>query len=108
MDRLGETWVTEELNRRLGWEIKAPRDFEFEHNGDRLGWIEGINNWNFTLFIQNGRVKDTEDYLLKTALREIAEIHTGDFRLSPNQNLVIANVSPEKRKKYKLLLININ
>lgn len=65
VDRLGETWVTEELNRRLGWEIKAPRDFEFEHNGDRLGWIEGINNWNFTLFIQNGRVKDTEDYLLK-------------------------------------------
>ena len=35
--------MTEELNRRLGWEIKAPRDFEFEHNGDRLGWIEGIN-----------------------------------------------------------------
>ena len=49
--------MTEELNRRLGWEIKAPRDFEFEHNGDRLGWIEGVNNWNFTLFIQNGRVK---------------------------------------------------
>ena len=23
VDRLGETWVTEELNRRLGWEIKA-------------------------------------------------------------------------------------
>ena len=57
-----------------------------------LGWIEGEGNWNFTLFIQNGRVKDTVDYKLKTALREIAEIHTGDFRLSPNQNLVIANV----------------
>ena len=55
-----------------------------------LGWIEGEGNWNFTLFIQNGRVKDTVDYKLKTALREIAEIHTGDFRLSPNQNLVIA------------------
>ena len=104
VDRLGETWVTEELNRRLGWEIKAPRDFEFEHNGDRLGWIEGINNWNFTLFIQNGRVKDTEDYLLKTALREIAEIHTGDFRLSPNQNLVIANVSPEKKEEIQAII----
>lgn len=104
VDRLGETWVTEELNRRLGWEIKVPRDFEFEHNGDRLGWIEGVNNWNFTLFIQNGRVKDTEDYLLKTALREIAEIHTGDFRLSPNQNLVIANVSPEKKEEIQAII----
>ncbi|SUM68002.1 sulfite reductase subunit beta [Staphylococcus saccharolyticus] len=74
-----------------------------------LGWIEGEGNWNFTLFIQNGRVKDTVDYKLKTALREIAEIHTGDFRLSPNQNLVIANVKPDKKDdiqaiidKYKL------
>ena len=68
--------MTEELNRRLGWEIEPAKDYEFDHNGDRLGWIEGENNWNYTLFIQNGRVKDTEDYQLKTALREIAETHT--------------------------------
>ena len=49
-------------------------------------------------------VKDTEDYLLKTALREIAEIHTGDFRLSPNQNLVIANVSPEKKEEIQAII----
>ena len=95
------------MNRRLGWDIEDARDFEFEHNGDRLGWIEGNGNWNFTLFIQNGRVKDTEDYKLKTALREIAEMHTGDFRLSPNQNLVIANVTPEKKMKSKLSLISM-
>ena len=48
--------VVEELNSRLGWEIEEARDFEFEHNGDRLGWIEGDEGvWNYTLFIQNGR-----------------------------------------------------
>ena len=104
VDRLGETWVTEELNRRLGWEIEPAKDYEFDHNGDRLGWIEGENNWNYTLFIQNGRVKDTEDYQLKTALREIAETHTGDFRLSPNQNLVIANISPEKKNDIQQII----
>ena len=57
VDRLGEAWVTEELNRRLGWEIEPAKDYEFDYNGDRLGWIEGENNWNYTLFIQNGRVK---------------------------------------------------
>ena len=51
-------------------------------------------------------VKDTEDYKLKTALREIAETHTGDFRLSPNQNLIIANVTEEKKQIFNLLLIN--
>ena len=96
--------MTEELNRRLGWEIEPAKDYEFDYNGDRLGWIEGENNWNYTLFIQNGRVKDTEDYQLKTALREIAETHTGDFRLSPNQNLVIANISPEKKNDIQQII----
>lgn len=97
VDRVGLEWVREELNRRLGYEIEATRDFHFEHNGDRYGWTEGSGKWHFTLFIQNGRVKDTKDYKLKTALRAIAEIHTGDFRLSPNQNLIIANVSEEQK-----------
>lgn len=105
VDRLGVDKVVEELNSRLGWEIEEARDFEFEHNGDRLGWIEGDEGvWNYTLFIQNGRVKDTEDYQLKTALRKIAETHTGDFRLSPNQNLIIANVTPEKKEEIQSLI----
>ncbi|MCH4484000.1 assimilatory sulfite reductase (NADPH) hemoprotein subunit [Staphylococcus haemolyticus] len=105
VDRLGVDKVVEELNTRLGWEIEEARDFEFEHNGDRLGWIEGDEGvWNYTLFIQNGRVKDTEDYQLKTALRKIAETHTGDFRLSPNQNLIIANVTPEKKEEIQNLI----
>ncbi len=105
VDRLGVDKVVEELNSRLGWEIEEARDFEFEHNGDRLGWIEGDEGvWNYTLFIQNGRVKDTEDYQLKTALRKIAETHTGDFRLSPNQNLIIANVTPEKKEEIQNLI----
>ncbi|MDT0723783.1 assimilatory sulfite reductase (NADPH) hemoprotein subunit [Staphylococcus haemolyticus] len=105
VDRLGVDKVVEELNSRLGWGIEEPRDFEFEHNGDRLGWIEGDKGvWNYTLFIQNGRVKDTEDYQLKTALRKIAETHTGDFRLSPNQNLIIANVTSEKKEEIQNLI----
>ncbi|MCH4501961.1 assimilatory sulfite reductase (NADPH) hemoprotein subunit [Staphylococcus haemolyticus] len=105
VDRLGVDKVVEELNTRLGWEIEEARDFEFEHNGDRLGWIEGDEGvWNYTLFIQNGRVKDTEDYQLKTALRKIAETHTGDFRLSPNQNLIIANITPEKKEEIQNLI----
>lgn len=105
VDRLGVDKVVEELNSRLGWEIEEARDFEFEHNGDRLGRIEGDEGvWNYTLFIQNGRVKDTEDYQLKTALRKIAETHTGDFRLSPNQNLIIANVTSEKKEEIQNLI----
>ncbi|AKG72798.1 assimilatory sulfite reductase (NADPH) hemoprotein subunit [Salinicoccus halodurans] len=104
VDAKGVDWIREELNNRLGWELHGTKDFHFDHNGDRYGWTKGKGRWHFTLFIQNGRVKDTEDYQLKTALREIADIHTGDFRLTPNQNLVIANVTDQKKKQIQAII----
>ncbi len=104
VDRLGVDFIREELNKRLGWEIEEAKPIEFKHNGDRYGWTEGSGKWHFTLFIQNGRVKDTSDYKLKTALREIAEIHTGDFRLTPNQNLIIANVAKSKKQQIQKII----
>lgn len=97
VDKYGVDWIRNELNNRLGWEVEEVRPFEFEHNGDRYGWTEGSGKWHFTLFIQNGRIKDTKDYQLKTALRKIAEIHDGDLRLTPNQNLIIANVDKSNK-----------
>lgn len=101
----GVVWFREEVERRLGYRLGAPRRFEFTHTGDRYGWTQGENgNSHFTLFLQSGRVKDTPDYKLKTALREIALKHKGDFRLTPNQNLIIANVSPAERPTIEGLL----
>lgn len=105
IDDRGLDWLVTELHDRLGWKLQEARPYHFEHNGDRYGWVKGTNNrWHFTLFIQNGRVRDEEDYLLMTGLREIAKIHTGDFRLTPNQNLIIGNVTGQKKKKIEELI----
>src|SRR5690606_19324587 len=100
IDARGLDWLKDELHTRLGWELDSAKPYLFTRNGDRYGWVKAENGrWNYTLFIENGRIRDNEDYKLKTALREIAEIHTGDFRLSPNQNLVIGDVTPQKKAK---------
>ncbi|ANY75949.1 sulfite reductase subunit beta [Paenibacillus ihbetae] len=105
IDDRGIGWFVGELSSRLGWELEEARPFHFDHNGDRYGWVKGSNGrWHYTLFIQNGRVKDEPDYLLMTGLREIANIHNGDFRLTANQNLIIANVSSHKKKKIEDLI----
>lgn len=104
VDRLGVDWIKNEINNRLGWKLEESRPYHFDDNGDRYGWTEGSGQWHYTLFVQNGRVKDTEEYKLKTALRNIAEIHTGDFRLTPNQNLVIANVSADKKPEIEKII----
>ena len=97
----GLVWIRSEVERRLGWELGAPRRFEFTDTGDRYGWTDGPNgDSHFTLFIENGRVKDAA----KTALREIAKVHRGDFRLTPNQHLMIASVTPADRPRIEALL----
>lgn len=100
VDRLGLENVVEELHNRLGWSLDEAKPFNFDHNGDRYGWVKGVKGkWNFTLFIEGGRVTDYENYKLMTGIREIAKIHKGDFRLTANQNLIIGNVSTQKKKK---------
>lgn len=105
IDDRGIEWFINELTARLGWKLEAARPYHFDHNGDRYGWVKGSNGkWHFNLFIQNGRIQDEDNNLLMTGLREIAKVHTGDFRLTANQNLVIGNVSTQKKKKIEELI----
>lgn len=109
IDARGLDWFMTELHRRLGWELEPAREFKFTRTGDEYGWVKGKDgNWHYTLFIQNGRIQDKEDYLLLTALREIAKVHTGKFRLTPNQNLLISDVTPEVKRKINALLKKYN
>jgi sulfite reductase (NADPH) hemoprotein beta-component len=105
VDDYGPDWIRAKLNEYLGYELGPVREFVFEDNGDRYGWVEDDNgNSHLTLFISGGRVLDTPSYPMRTGLREIAKVHDGDFRLTANQNLIIANVSPAKRPAIEKLL----
>ena len=77
---------------------ERPARSTFESTGDPIGWQRGADKkWHLTLFIENGRVKDRPGHALRTALREIAAIHTGSFVLTNNQNLIIAEVTARAR-----------
>ncbi|MEW9052914.1 MAG: assimilatory sulfite reductase (NADPH) hemoprotein subunit [Neobacillus sp.] len=105
VDRLGLETVVEELENRLGWSLAEAKPYLFDHNGDRYGWVKGVKGkWHLTLFVEGGRVADFDEYKLKTGLREIAKIHKGDFRLTSNQNLIIGNVSTQKKKQISELI----
>ncbi|MEC8825915.1 MAG: NADPH-dependent assimilatory sulfite reductase hemoprotein subunit [Verrucomicrobiota bacterium] len=105
VERMGIDAFREEVEKLCGFKLGEPRDFKFEHNGDRYGWIEDhTGNFHYTMFIENGRIYDTDDYPLMTGLREIAKTHDGDFRLTANQNLIIANISPAKKAEIEKIL----
>jgi sulfite reductase (NADPH) hemoprotein beta-component len=94
-----------EVERRIGKSLGDPRPFEFVSNGDRYGWTDGENGLqHLTLFIENGRLRDSPGGpTLLTGLRHIAQVHDGEFRLTANQNVIIANVRPENRDAVEAL-----
>lgn len=101
----GLDWFRTEVEKYAGLKLEAGRDVVFDGNGDRYGWTRGADDkWHLTLFIQNGRVKDTADFQMKTGLREIARIHKGDFRLTCNQNLIIGSISEEDKPAIEKLV----
>ncbi len=90
-----------EVERRSGVTLDKPKPFTFTTTGDRFGWTEGEDGRShLTLFVENGRLRDVKggaQWLI--ALNRLAQAHDGDFRLTANQNLIIANVAPERRSK---------
>ena len=105
IDDRGLEWFRGEVERRAGFALGAPRAFAFEHSGDRYGWVEGEDGrWHLTLHVVAGRIADREGAPHLTGLREIARVHRGEFRLTPNQNLVIAGVPAAQRDQIDALV----
>ncbi|WP_219591165.1 assimilatory sulfite reductase (NADPH) hemoprotein subunit [Aeromonas salmonicida] len=104
LERVGVEAFKAEVENRAGIPFAESRPYEFTSRGDRFGWVEGIDGkHHLTLFIENGRLLDFPGKPLKTGMLEIAKIHQGDFRLTANQNLIIAGVPAGEKARIEAL-----
>jgi sulfite reductase (NADPH) hemoprotein beta-component len=104
LERVGVETFKEEVEKRAGITFAPVRAYEFTGRGDRIGWVKGVDKkWHLTLFIENGRILDYPGRPLKTGLAEIARIHKGDFRLTANQNLIVAGVAEKDKARIEAL-----
>ncbi len=105
IETLGLDVFREEVERRAQVRFEPARSVNFTTNGDRFGWTPGFDGtWSLTLRIPSGRVADTDHASMRTGLRAIAQIHAGDFRITPNQNLLIAGIAPAARSAIEALM----
>jgi len=117
LDRVGIEVFKAEVEKRAGVTFGDSRPYEFTERGDRIGWVEGIDGkHHLTVFIENGRIIDHKESALdeknsvadqtkqlKTGVAEIAKIHQGDFRMTANQNLIIAGVAEQDKAHIEAL-----
>jgi sulfite reductase (NADPH) hemoprotein beta-component len=98
----------DEVAKRAGITFGPARPYAFDHNADLFGWNQGDDGlWHLTLRIIAGRIWDRPsdsgdgvEHL--TGLRRIAALldeagGSSEFRLTANQNLLIANLDASQR-----------
>ncbi|MGE0278857.1 MAG: NADPH-dependent assimilatory sulfite reductase hemoprotein subunit [Nitrospiraceae bacterium] len=105
IDRMGLEQFQDVLGARLSVPLQPARPYRFDATGDRLGWINGEKHCcHYTLFVENGRVHDLPDRRLLSGLHAIAALNVGRFIITPNQNLVLADIPFVRRAEVGRLL----
>ncbi|MEY2409853.1 MAG: sulfite reductase hemoprotein beta-component [Verrucomicrobiota bacterium] len=102
----GVDWTRAEIEKRAGLTLASARPVAFTTTGDHYGWRQALDGtWFFTLFVENGRIKDAGGLRQKTGLRRVAEKFPAiEFRLSANQNVILAGIPASDRPALEALL----
>jgi sulfite reductase (NADPH) hemoprotein beta-component len=105
IDKMGVQAFKEELEKRCGFKLEAPKPYTFTRRQDDYGWHKNHEGkWYFTAFVENGRVLDDEQVALKTAFLEIAKTGKANFRFTCNQNVIISDIAPKDKKAVEKIL----
>lgn len=101
----GVVWFKAQVEERSGITFGEARPYAFTTVEDPHGWVACADgSWFYGLHILSGRIVDRDGWNMKAALREIAGMHTGDFRLTPSQNVTISGVTAEQKPLIEAIL----
>ena len=87
-----------QVEQYLGYELPPPEPDDVWDIDDHLGWREqGDGRWFYGLHVPSGRIQDTGEVRLKSALREVCEGHGPTVYLTPGQSLLLGDVTWDDR-----------
>jgi sulfite reductase (NADPH) hemoprotein beta-component len=105
VDKMGVENFKGEVEKRMGFQFEKSRPYVFTEREDYYGWQQDFKGkWFYTAYAENGRVMDTEQVALKTALKKIAETGKVNFRCTVNQKVIVSDVKPEDKKQVNDIL----
>lgn len=99
----GVDFMRAEVNQRAGIQLAPARPYQFTTMGDLYGWHRAVDGtWFLGLFVETGRIQGAQ----KKALRAVAEGFANlEFRLTTNQNVILANVAEADKAGVNALLL---
>jgi sulfite reductase (NADPH) hemoprotein beta-component len=105
VDKMGVDAFKKELESRCGFTLAPAKPILFTARKDEYGWVKDYQNkWHYTLFIENGRVTDENDYSLQSALLAVAETGKANYRFTSNQNLILSDIVEADKPSVEAIL----
>jgi sulfite reductase (NADPH) hemoprotein beta-component len=106
IEKFGVEWFKEELEKRIGFKLLKAKPYHFAERKDYYGWHQSQQGlWYYTVFVENGRVYDSESVKLKSALLDIAKSHKANFRFTCNQNVIVADVHEKDKEQIQNIFL---
>lgn len=108
VEDMGFARFRQEVESRAGLALEAARAVHFSDTGDRVqGWhADDSGRWHFMLHVPAGRICDREAWQALAGLRAIALTGHAQFRLTPNQNLLVSDIASAHKREIDALLVD--
>ncbi|MFK5923132.1 MAG: NADPH-dependent assimilatory sulfite reductase hemoprotein subunit [Verrucomicrobiota bacterium] len=107
IETFGIAWFLNAVKERYDGPLQDPKEFSFDSVSDHLGWHEQGDAEGLLfrgVYVAQGRIHDTEKVRVRTAFREIAEKYELPMIVTPNTNLILHDIKPEKKDEIEALL----
>ena len=94
-----------ELSRRLGRALDPPAELDWSVTDDHLGWHgQADGTWFLGIRVRSGRISDTDDVQMRTALRRIVDAYAGEVRFTPRQDVLLTGIPADSRETVDAIL----
>ncbi len=105
LDKMGVEQFKEELRKRTGFSLEEARPYRFTERTDYFGWVQSNQgSWYYTVFVENGRIADSEKVLMRSALLQIAKTGKANFRFTCNQNVILSDIHEGDKQEIQNVL----
>jgi sulfite reductase (NADPH) hemoprotein beta-component len=108
--KMGIKWIRERIKEYTGIDLELPKYLDLNNRDLHLGKYKvNENKWAYGIFVENGRLIDGPNGKMKTAIRYLMDKYE-DIRIqlfiTPNQHIILANISEDIISEIEKELMN--
>ncbi len=105
VDGMGIDAFRGKVESYYGQPLPQPHAADVQGVRNHMGWDEqGDGRWFYGLNIENGRIADTDQFQLKTAVREICHELAPGIRLTAQQSILFTDIEESDRARLEFIL----